>query len=283
MLNTAALAGLLSHPTYTTIKGRMEDVGIDLTQFMDISPVPRGTGKLRHGLAVEDTVLGGIAFKIKMPPALQQALGTALKTNPDLLAKLRSVTRENRKVFREGGVKDKPHIAIDASMAATTGIGFREITYLPAVDPDRARITRDPSQTDKPSPNAVFSSQFGQSRTRLDITSLHVAVWGNYCTIHIDHAGFTLGAVPGLTGDDVFVSPDTFQHIWVELIQRDILGFSEAFEWYLPNSRNDFSRTGIRVQTNLAPRLRLSFDASYAIRGKRGLSGTVTLSGSFGK
>jgi hypothetical protein len=138
----------------------------------------------------------------------------------------------------------------------------------------------DPSGPDVASPNVVFSSQFGETSARLDITSLHVAVWGNYCTIHIDHAGFTLRAA-GLGGGDVIVSPDSLQHIWVELFQRDILGLPESIEWYLPNSRNDFSRTGIRLKAPIGRSMTFSIEASYAVRGERGKSGTVNLSGTF--
>ncbi len=278
----AAILGMTIRPTFQEIHRRLLDVNVDLFKHMDLSAEPRPSTKIPHGLAVEDSVLEGIAFKVLMPERLRRALGTSLKNSPALLGSLRSAMREGRPVFREGNVHKDGHWAIDASMAVTTGIGFREITYLPALDLAGGRIAKDPSGGHAPSPNMQFSSFFGETRSRLDITSLHVAVWGNYCTVHIDHAGFTL-SLGGLGGGDVIVSPDSLQHVWVELFQRDILGLPETFEWYMPNSRNDFSRTGIRLKAPVGRHATFSIEASYTLRGKRGAAGTVNFSGTFGE
>ena len=93
-------------------------------------------------------------------------------------------------------------------------------------------------------------------------------------------AGFVLEAIPGM-GKDVALTPDFLQHTLLELIWKDKLGIPDAVEVYVPNSANDFSRMGIRGTATLTPRLRLSVDASYNIRGKRGFSKTLVLEGEF--
>lgn len=166
-------------------------------------------------------------------------------------------------------------------MGATMGIGFREITYLNLED--KARQVRDPSMSMSmrgPKMDPTFSSNFGKTRAQLDISSLHCAVWGDFCSVHIDETGFVLEAMPGM-GSDVTMTPDFLQHTLLELIWKDKLGIPDAVEIYVPNSANDFSRMGVRATAALNSRLRLSVDASYNIRGKRGFSKTLVLEGEF--
>ncbi len=126
----------------------------------------------------------------------------------------------------------------------------------------------------------AFSSQFGKTRAQLDISSLHCAVWGGFCSVHIDETGFVLEAMPGMARD-VTVTPDFLQHTLLELIWKDKLGMPDAVEIYVPNSANEYSRIGIRATATLNPRLRLSVDAGYTVRGKRGFSKTLILEGEF--
>jgi len=245
------------HRTFTTIFKRMKDHGIYLYKYID------------SDLKVYESQLDGISFK------------TQKKINPlastDFLTALRAARTAGRQVFREGKKLHQAHWAVDASMAATTGIGFREITYLNLED--KKPQVHDLSMR-RPKMDPTFSSQFGKTRAKLDISSLHCAVWGDFCSVHIDETGFVLEAMPGM-GKDVTLTPDFLQHTLLELIWKDKLGIPEALEVYVPNSANDFSRMGIRATANLSARLRLSVDASYNIRGKRGFSRTLVLEGEF--
>jgi hypothetical protein len=246
------------HPTFNTIFKRMKDHKIHLYNYID------------NGLKVYESKLDGISFNAKK------------KINPlaptDFLSALRAARTTGKQVFREGKKLDQSHWAVDASMAATTGIGFREIIYL-----DNLRVVRDTDISmgvGGPKMDRPFSSQFGKTRAKLDISSLHCAVWGNFCSVHIDETGFVLEAMPGM-GRDVTVTPDFLQHTLLELIWKDKLGMPDAVEIYVPNSANDYSRMGIRATATLNPRLRLSVDAGYTIRGRRGFSKTLILEGEF--
>jgi hypothetical protein len=224
-------------------------------------------------LKVYESKLDGISFKAKK------------KINPlqanDFLSALRVARIAGKPVFREGKKLDHAHWAIDASMAATTGMGFREITYLNLEDKERQVRDPDVSMSMRgPRMDPTFSSHFGKTRAQLDISSLHCAVWGNFCSVHIDETGFVLEAMPGM-GRDVTMTPDFLQHTLLELIWKDKLGMPDAVEIYVPNSVNDFSRMGVRGTAALTSRLRLSVDASYNIRGKRGFSKTLVLEAEF--
>lgn len=249
------------HPTFTTIFRRLKDHHIDVYDYID------------SDLRVYESKLDGISFR------------TEKKINPlspsDFLSGLRAARKAGNPSFREGKKLDHAHWAVDASMAATTGIGFREITYL-NLD-DGPRPVRDPSGSlsmRAPTTDPTFKSQFGKTRARLDVSSLHCAVWGDFCSVHIDETGFVLEAMPGM-GKDVTMTPDFLQHTLLELIWKDKLGMPDAVEIYVPNSANDFTRMGLRGTAALTPRLRLSVDASYNVRGKRGFSKTLVLEGEF--
>jgi hypothetical protein len=247
------------HPTFTTIFRRLKNHKIHLYNYIE------------GDLKVYESKLDGFSFK------------TQKKTDPlkpdEFLTALRSARTTGRPVFREGKKLDHAHWAVDASMAATTGIGFREITYL-NLD-DKPHSAREPtSLAMRPRMDANFSAQFGKTRAKLDISSLHCAVWGDFCSVHIDETGFVLEAMPRM-GRDVTMTADFLHHTLLELIWKDKLGMPDAVEIYVPNSANDFSRMGIRGTANLTSRLRLSVYASYSVRGKRGFSKTLVLEGEF--
>jgi hypothetical protein len=111
------------HPTFTTIFRRLKNHKIHLYNYIE------------GDLKVYESKLDGISFK------------TQKKTDPlkpdDFLTALRSARTTGRPVFREGKKLDHAHWAVDASMAATTGIGFREITYL-NLD-DKPHSAREPT------------------------------------------------------------------------------------------------------------------------------------------
>ena len=246
------------HPTFTTIHRRLKNLGIHLYNHID------------SDLKVYESNLDGVFFNTKK------------KTDPlkhgDFLSSLRAATTLGKPAFREGKKFDKAHWAVDASMAATTGIGFREITYLGTEN--GPRITRSGSALSMRGPgvDAPFSAQFGKTRARLDISSLHCAVWGHYCSVHVDEAGFVIQAMPGLS-NDVMMTPDFLQHTLLELIWKDKLGVPDAVEIFVPNSKNDYSSMGIRATAKLGRNVRVSVNASYNVRGKRGFSKTIVLQG----
>ena len=222
------------HPTFTTICNRMKNHHIHLYNYID------------SDLKVYESKLDGISFKTKKSHALNFN---------DFLSALRAARTAGKPVFREGKKFDHAHWAVDASMGATTGMGFREITYLNWED--KTRQVRDSSVSMSmrgPKMDPTFSSHFRKSRAQLDISSLHCAVWGNFCSVHIDETGFVLETVPGM-GKDVTVTPDFLQHTLLELIWKDKLGIPDAVEIYVPNSANDFSRMGVRGTLSLTNRL----------------------------
>lgn len=248
------------HPTFVTIFRRLKGHGINLYNHID------------SDLKVYESKLDGISFNTKK------------KTDPtkpkDFLSALRIATTTGGPVFREGKKLDAGHFAVDASMANTKGYGFREINYLNLKDKPRSSRSDGMLSMRSPKMDGAFSAQFGKSRARLDISSLHCAVWGHFVSVHIDETGFVLQPMPGM-GSDVMVTADSLQHILLELIWKDKLHVPDAVEIYVPNSANDFSRFGMRVTAELSKNVRLQFNASYNIRGRRGWSKTLTLSGEF--
>lgn len=249
------------HPTFTTIFKRLKDHCIHLDKHIDSE------------LKVYESKLDGISFKTKE--------NKSQHTSNDFLLALRIAMTAGRPVFREGNKFELPHWPIDISMAATIGFGFREITYLNLED--RAPQVRDPGISMSmrvPTMDPTFSSQFGKSRAQLDISSLHCAVWGDLCSVHIDETGFVLEAMPGM-GSDAAMTADFLQHTLLELILKDKLGMPDGVDIHVPNSANDFSSFGLSATAELTSNLKLSVNASYTIRGKRGFSKTLVLQGVF--
>ncbi|MEM1141609.1 MAG: hypothetical protein AAGI88_03410 [Pseudomonadota bacterium] len=248
---------------FRQIDQRMRSAGVDIMEYMDASTKPSSRKLLPYGIWAGDTTLQGIRFLLKrgQPPLLDLEIGKRL-----LLKKLRSARRSGGKTFREGNRVDRPNWAHDLSFGVTPGIGFREILYLPVVDQDRRRAVTGASSQSNAHFDKSFSVNFGQTRAKLDITSLHISVWESVCSIHIDHAGFSL-SLP--SGNDVFVSPDVVQHMFVELLQRDALKFPKGFEIFLPNSRNDFSSTGVRATKQLMKNLNVNLQMSLSFLDQR--------------
>ena len=276
--NIVSASQAKTHPTYVQIKRRMMGLGIDITKYFD--PDVR-LGELK----VYESALDGISFKSKIKHAQPDNKNKLDLTGlADFSNALRSSMVTGKNSFREGNLDNDPHIAVDASMGATVGTGFREIIYLdhrqPVISASQMTNSLGMRSRGVPKMNAVFSSHFGSTRVQLDITSLHCAVAGDFCSIHIDHTGFVLGALPGM-GIDVIVTPDALQHTLVELLERDILGIPDGIEIYAPNSRNDFGRFGLRGTAKITDTINFSIEASYSIRGKKGFAQTIKLDGQF--
>jgi hypothetical protein len=129
----------------------------------------------KYGVAAATNTLDGVTFLAKD----WEGLITALR-----IAK----TADGFDAFAEGRSPEKPaHWALDLSMAATIGKGFREIWRLS----DRPLSTRDlPGRhgfglgRDRGQWSDAYSAQFGKDPQPLDITSLHFAVAADRVNVH---------------------------------------------------------------------------------------------------
>lgn len=159
--------------------------------------------KTAKNLSAGPTVLDGLTFV----PSDWRDLVTTLR-----IAK----TLDGQPAFAEGKSPEKPsHWALDASMAATIGKGFREI-WRPKLS-DRPLSLDDLPGRHRPKWNIGSSARFGDDPSKsLDLSSLHFAVAPDRCNVHIDQTGFIL---IGPTGELV-VDPDFAQHLVNELLWK---------------------------------------------------------------
>lgn len=182
----------------------------------------------------------------------------------------------------------KPDWALNLSMAATIGMGFREI-WRPKLS-DRPLSTQDlPGRhgfglgRNSGQWSDAFSAQFGKDPQQpLDITSLHFAVAPDRVNVHIDETGFVFeGAYGALT-----VGPNFAQHVVNELWWKTKrpLGrwLAEHIDLILPNSANDFSRMGFSVDMYRHEHLRVTVTGSCGFFGGFECSGTASISGLLG-
>ncbi|CAN5126623.1 hypothetical protein BH11PSE4_BH11PSE4_23880 [soil metagenome] len=226
----------------------------------------------QYGVAAAHTTLDGVTFL----PNDWRALVIALR-----IAK----TGDGFEAFAEGRNPEKPaHWALDMSMGATIGTGFREI-WRPKLS-ERPLLSRD-----QPGRHSFgtgrgsgqwsdgYSSQFGKDPAPLDITSLHFAVAPDRVNVHIDETGFVFeGADDALT-----VGPNFLHHGGNELGLKTIAPLPrwavEHIDLILPNSTNDFSRIGVSVDMYQRKDLRVTATGSCGIFGGFECSGTVSISG----
>ena len=125
-----------------------------------------------YGVAAATNTLDGLTFL----PKNWQGLITALRT---------AKTSDGLDAFIEGASPEKPsHWALDLSMAATIGKGFREMSAPETLR--EAALERDlPGRhgfglgRDRGQWSDAYSAQFGKDPEPLDITSLHFAVAGD--------------------------------------------------------------------------------------------------------
>lgn len=184
---------------YRTIAKRLAVLGIKLDDHIDSAPEIGGT------------VLDGVTFAPVDYRRLSQSVLDA--------------RRANGQTFIEGKKTGTPD-AIDLSFLATSGRGFREISWID-----------------------------GQSAT-LDFSALHIALSPLRCNIHIDEFGVVVAGPNG----QVSLSPNALHHIANELVLRtiikeflrDSLGLPPAYIDHLfvelPNSANRFSQIGVGIE-----------------------------------
>jgi hypothetical protein len=253
-------ARALNHPTYWLIHRRLKDLGIDYTKFYE------------RDLTVYESKLDGISF-------ITKKVTNPLQEGNDFLTAIRIATRGGRPAFREGKKFENEHWAVDASMGATTGIGFREIMYL---DPPKkwTRASDPTSLRMNPQADPMFTSQFDSNKIEVEISSLHAAVWGDLVKVHVDETGFILQPIPGMS-DDVSMTGDFLQHTLLELIWKDTLKVPGAIEIFVPNSANQFSAFGAVAKVALGKSVKLQATAQYNIRGQNSFSATAMLTVNF--
>lgn len=226
----------------------------------------------KYGVAAATTTLDGVTF---LP-----------KDWEELIKKLRiAKTTDGFDAFAEGQSPEKAsHWALDLSMAATIGKGFREI-WRPKLS-DKPLSTRDlPGRhgfglgRDRGQWSDAYSSQFGKDPQPQDITSLHFAVAPDRVNVHIDETGFVFEAVDGA----LTVGPNFVHHAGNELFWKSNPHVprwaAEHIDLILPNSANDFSRVGISVDMYQRKDLRVTITGSCGIFGGFECSGTVSISG----
>jgi len=189
----------LSNDVYLAIAKRAAVLGIKLSEFIDGEP------------AIGGTTLDGINFSPRNYKAFAQAVRDAQKANG--------------RSFVEGKKHGTPDV-IDLSFLATSGTGFREISW-----------------TD------------GKQAT-LDFSALHLALSPVRCNVHIDEFGVVIGGPNG----DISLSPNALHHIANELILKTIIkeflyDKIKLPKWFidhlfveLPNTSSGFDRAGWGVE-----------------------------------
>lgn len=226
----------------------------------------------KYGVAAATNTLDGVTFLPKDWERLIDALRIAK-------------TAEGYDAFAEGRSPEKPaHWALDLSMAATIGKGFREI-WRPQLS-DRPLSTRDlPGRhgfglgRDRGQWSDGFGAQFGKDPQPQDITSLHFAVAPDRVNVHIDETGFVFEGMDGA----LTVGPNFAHHAANELFWKTSLNLprwaSEHIDLILPNSANDFSRFGVTVDLYRRNDLRVTVTGSCGLFGGFECSGTLSVSG----
>ena len=258
--------------TYTEISKRMRYLGVKIEDHIDESK--------EWPVRAWDHLLAGIEFDIPVGPA--SAGVAAISARNRLIVALDCARNAGRPAFRKGGKIDHKHFGVDASMAVTPGVGFREIFYFDQEARNRRTGVDSLSMRSRRELDSSvnFSAQFGGRKARVDLRSLHVAVLVDKCKIHVDHTGFVMEPLPG-SGGDVVLSPDFLQHLVYELVALDIGNMPANIEIYAPNTSNNFSRAGMRATLNLNQKLRVTVDKSVGLWPKPSAAFTVSLSGEF--
>ena len=222
----------LSNDVYVTIAKRLAVLGIKLDDYIDGTPDIGGT------------TLDGVTFSPLNYSRLAQAVQGA--------------KRANGQTFIEGK-KTATADAIDLSFLATSGRGFREISW-----------------TD------------GQSAT-LDFSALHLALSPLRCNVHIDEFGVVVAGPDG----KISLSPNALHHIANELILKTIIKefLQDKFglsPWYidhlfveLPNAANKFSQVGGGIEFHPWKSVRVTAGYTCNLNDGSDCRKTFTLSKSF--
>jgi hypothetical protein len=261
---------------------------IDLTKYINPGPHPNlrlysEKAPIReqlknYGVAAANTTLDGVTF---IPNDWEDLLITLRK----------ALTLDGQEAFAEGKSPEKPpHWALDASMGATIGKGFREI-WRPQLSsrplsmndlPERRAGRGMRGVRDRGEWNDAYSSQFGKDPKPLDITSLHFAVAPDRVNIHIDETGFVFEGI----GLELAVGPNFGHHIVNELVWKTLLPLpswlAERMDIIAPNSTNDFSRFGLSIDLVQRKNLRVTATGTCGFHGGFDCSATLSISGTHG-
>jgi len=203
----------------------------------------------------------------------------------EILVDLRTTrTLDNEVAFAEGNSAETPrNWALDLSMAATIGKGFREI-WRPKSSDRPLSLDDLPERRHRATWNVGSSARFGPaSSSSHDLSSLHFAVAPDRFNVHIDQTGFV---IVGPTGE-IVVDPDFAQHLVNELLWKSKA--SKVFpDWLvdrvgimLPSSENEFSRVGITADLRREKSYRITVTGSCSVRGGFECSVTGGVSGNF--
>ncbi|MFI5120784.1 MAG: hypothetical protein ACHQM4_10235 [Thermoanaerobaculia bacterium] len=249
-----------SSDVYRTITNRLEN---------NLRPAFKVERYVKSGLSAGRDTLGGITF---VPSNWY-----------DILVALRvAKTLDGRDAFAEGGSPVAPNWALDASMGATIGKGFREIWW-PKLS-ERPLSLDDVPGRRRPRWNAASSARFGEDPSNsVDQSSLHFAVAPDRCNIHIDQMGFVIGG----TGGEVSIDPDFAQHLVNELLWKSLAtrvfpdSLVDRLSVMLPSSSNEYSRAGITADLTKQKNYKVTLTGSCSIRGDFECSATVGISGKF--
>jgi hypothetical protein len=211
--------------TWDTISGRLSKFtpAITLTDYIDVNA---------HPPDVREYTSEGINFVLSK--AKREEFLRVLR-----LAR----TATDKKAFEEGrwkgalhaakgalsdlasgitGDSDSDSWALNVSLKATKGIGFRQIWYLELTDRQLRLKNARPAFSNSPQLDLKFSAMFDAPNRGIDLSSLHWAIGDpdpktsqSQCNVHIDQVGVlaNLGGTPGLT-------PDLGYHTLVELAFR---------------------------------------------------------------
>ena len=240
------------------------------TRLENFRPAFKIERYIKEGLSVGKNTLGGITF---VPSNWY-----------DILVSLRvTKTLDGKDAFAEGGSPEKPaNWALDTSMGATIGKGFREISW-PKLS-ERPLSMDDLPGRHRPRWNVASSARFGENLSDgVDLSSLHFAVAPDRCNVHIDQIGFVVGSTAG----EVIVNPDFAQHLVNELLWKSLATkvfpdtLVDRVSIMLPSSVNEYSRAGISADLMKQKDYRVTLTGSCAIRGDFECSATVGVSGTF--
>jgi len=258
--NRVMSTNAIFHSTYKLISSRLNEIGIPIEKY-----IKRDDKGIPLDLRVYESTLDGISFITK------DRFGQF-----DIELALASALKNGKPAFIKNNDPNASHWGINLSMMATQGTGYREIKHFKLND-SKDLLLKNHQAINKPKLDIAFSANFGQTQARLDISSLHFAVYGDLVKIHIDQAGFVMD-IPN--GNNPFLTPDLFMHTLDELLAKDITGIPENIQIFLPNSKNHFTRFGIRATKSITPRLRMKVEQSCSVRGK-GCSLTMSADGIF--
>ena len=243
---------------------------------------------IKSGLSVGRDTLGGITF---VPWPLDKRPGAVKIVEPierpdwyDIQVALRvAKTLDGKDAFAEGRSPEKPaNWALDASMCATIGKGFREIWW-PKLS-ERPLSLDDLPGRRRPRWNAASGARFGEGPSNsVDQSSLHFAVAPDRCNIHVDEMGFVIGGAAG----EVSVDPDFAQHLVNELLWKSLASkvfpdsLVDRLSIMLPSSSNEYSRAGITADLMRQKNYKVTLTSSCSVRGDFECSATVGISGKF--